>query len=243
MKKINNNSMGDKIIPFDEYLKLHEDFYNPFDKDDDTEKEKKPSKIKDNGGLLSVRKESYNPSRIEWSKRPGGEYTVKSKTHFARGEIIEICPVKILDEIAKTINGLKDIIFEINKKENLWGLVLGYGSLYKHSEEPTCDFAYNKSTRQMYFIARRPIKVGEELTINYGKEYWQERMDFNMMGDEERTDQNQGMPRVSKETSESEVQPNAADIQNTQSIKGLSSPKNPHNPVRTGIAIKGMGQQ
>jgi SET domain-containing protein len=27
----------------------------------------------------------------------------------------------------------------------------------------------------MYFMAKKPINIGEELTINYGVSYWQER--------------------------------------------------------------------
>jgi hypothetical protein len=229
---------------------MNEDFFNPFDEIDD-EKTKEPKHIKDSGGLLSMKKETFNLARVEYTKRPGGEYTIKAKTHFARGEIVEICPVIVLGEEAKTIDKIKDVIFEIDRDKNEWALVLGYGSLYKHADKPNLDYAYNKLTKQMYFITRKTIKHGEELTINYGQDYWMERMTFNTMADVERanSENNQGMPVTAKvvtkekeDIEESEVQPNAADIKNTDSMKKISSPKNPHNPVRSGVAIIGTGQ-
>lgn len=235
-----------KIPTFEEYMKyLNEDFFNPFD-EDELFKEKKPVHISDKGGALALRKETFNLARIEYSKRPGGESTVLAKTQFARGEIIEICPVVILGEEAKTIDKLKDMIFEIDRDSNEWALVLGYGSLYRHSEKPNVDYAFNKLTKQMYFITKQPIKQGEELMINYGQNYWMERMTFNTITDDiKRTDQNQGMPVISGKAikkNESESQPNAADMANKDNIRQMSSPNNPANPVISGVAIIGTGQ-
>jgi hypothetical protein len=236
-----------KIPTLKEYQNLNEDFFNPFDKDDLESKEKKPKHISDRGGVFKMRKETFNLARVEFTKRPGGEYTILAKTHFAKGEIIEICPTILLKEEAKTIDSLKDIIFEIDSDKNEWALVLGYGSLYKHSEKANIDYAYNRLTKQMYFISKDTIKQGAELTINYGQDYWMERTTFNTFGDEERTDKNQGMPISGKvipkeEIEESEVQPNAADIKNTDDIRSISSPRNPGNPVISGVAIIGSGQ-
>ncbi len=227
-----------KIPTLEEYL-LREDFFNPFDEDDS--KEKKPKSITDKGGQLLLRKETFNLSRVEYSKRPGGEYTVIAKTQFARGEIVEMCPVIMLKEEAKTIDRLKDVIFEIDKDSNEWALVLGYGSLYRHNDKPNVDYAYNKLTKQMYFITKRPIKLAEELTINYGQNYWMERMQFNTIEDD--TSKNGSKEIISgKALEECEVEHNAADLQNSDNIKGLSSPNNAANPVRSGIAIVGSGQ-
>jgi len=235
-----------KILTLEEYKKINEDFFNPFDEEDN--KIKKPKKISDKSNPLQLRKESFNLSRVEWSKRPNGEYTVLSKTHFAKGEIIEICPTIILGEGSLAVDRLKDLVFEIDKDKKEWALVLGYGSLYRHSKKPNVDYAFNKITKQMYFITKTFIKQSEELTINYGTDYWMERTAFNTMSNVDRTDKNQGMPIsgkiiTKKEIDESEVQPSAADIKNTTDIKTLSGVNNPNNPVKSGIAIIGTGQQ
>ena len=109
--------------------KLAEEFYNPYD--DEFEVDKKPAKvgpISDKGGLLKPRREIFNINRVVYSKRPNGEYTVMAKTQFARGEIIEICPIIFVGREAKAIDRLKDFIFEIEKekddKPGMLGLVL-----------------------------------------------------------------------------------------------------------------------
>jgi len=246
-KNVKNSKIPEKL---EEFMKLHEDFFNPFEELDD-DKVKEPKHISDKGGALMLRKETFNLARVEFTKRPGGgEYTVLAKTQFARGEIVEICPCIILGEEAKTIDKIKDTIFEIDRDKNEWALVLGYGSLYRHNKKANLEYAYNKLTKQMYFITKKVVKLGEELTINYGQDYWMERMTFKTFGDEERTDRNQGMPVAGKvntipggkDLEESEVQPNAADIKGTDTMKSISSPKNPANPVRSGIAIIGSGQ-
>ena len=164
--------------------KLDEDFYNPYDEEERAKatKRKKPEHISDKGGLLKPRREIFNINRVVYSKRPNGEFTILSKTQFAKGEIIEICPIIFVGYEAKAIDRIKDFIFEIEKtgkNGGLWGLVLGYGSLYKHSEEPNVEYAYNRANRQMYFKAARVIQAHEELTINYGKDYWEERSGRN----------------------------------------------------------------
>lgn len=234
-----------KFIDLDEYIKrnnlVSEDFENPF-ADEENEAKKAPIKLSDSGGHFVPRKESFNLARVEWSKRPGGGYTVISKTQFARGEIIEVCPLVILPEISKTIDRLKDIVFEIDKSKGEYGLVLGYGSLYKHSDNPNVDYAYNKRQRHMFFIANRPIQMNEELSINYGKDYWDERSNLNMMAE---------IPNIStvKELDpsmgieESEVQPNAADIEAGKTNKQFSEPNSRINPAISGVAITGLGQQ
>ncbi len=49
-------------------------------------------------------------------------------------------------------------------------LVLGEFTLLNHDDEPNCDYFYDGSTCAVY--ACRLIEFGEELTIDYGEEYW-----------------------------------------------------------------------
>lgn len=172
--------------------KLDEDFYNPYSDEErvSSNNKSKPIHISDKGGLLQPRREIFNINRVVYSKRPNGEYTILAKTQFAEGEIIEICPVIFVGYEAKAIPKVKDVIFEIEKtgkNGGMWGLVLGYGSLYKHAEECNVEYAYNRSNRQMYFKAKRVIQAHEELTINYGKDYWDERASFNTIAPENET--------------------------------------------------------
>jgi len=230
--------MKHKIKPLDEYL--NEDFYNPFEENNPIET--KPSHIADKGGLLKLRKEVFNINRVEYSKRANGSYTVLAKTQFAKGEIVEIAPIIFVGPETKAVPRLKDYIFEIDKTKQTYGVVLGYGSLYRHSETPNITFAYNSKNRLMYFISARPINAGEELKINYGKEYWQERSGFGAMAQQEPV-KDEGATVAKGEVEESEVQPNAEDLTNASQAKQFGKPNSPANPAVSGVAIKGIGQQ
>ena len=230
------------ILSLEKYKELNEDFYNPFDEADESAK-KEPTTIKDSGGSFEKKKESFNLSRVEWSKRPGGGYTVIAKTQFARGEVIEICPLIILGEEAKTIERLKDIIFEIDTKKGEWGLVLGYGSLYSHSDKPNIEFAYNKRQKHMFFIAKRPIQLREELTIDYGKQYWQERSNLNLMATIPNVSNVKDETILKPELEESEIQPGMVDQTTVNTAKSFAKPNDKSNPVVSGVAIIGLGQQ
>ena len=229
-----------KINTLEEYeQKLNEDFYNPFE---ETEIDTKPSHIADKGGLMKARKETFNINRVEYSKRAGGDYTVLSRTQFAKGEIVEICPVVIVSAEAKAVQRLKDYIFEIDKAKQEYGIVLGYGSLYRHSQKPNIIFAYNKKNKQMYFMTGRTVQAGEELTIDYGKDYWDERTGFGEMG---KIDKPQVEPVV-KGQAENEgmgLPQNANDITGEIRTKQFGEPNGAMNPAVTGVSIIGLGQQ
>jgi SET domain-containing protein len=149
--------------------------------------------------------------------------------------------VVLVGEIAKTIDKLKDLIFELDKNKEQWGLVLGYGSLYRHSDKPNLDYAYNPKSRQMYFITNRPIKMHEELTINYGSDYWAERTNFNTVA--EIPSVNQGLEPLAKPENESQIQQNAADIDSNATKMAFGQPNSNMNPAVSGKPILGIGQQ
>jgi len=217
--------------------KMDEDFYNPYEEEEKIKKQgnKKPVHISDKGGVLKPRREIFNINRVVYSKRPNGEYTVLSRTQFAKGEIIEICPIIFVGYEAKAIDRIKDFIFEIEKtgkKGGMWGLVLGYGSLYKHSEDANVEYAYNRANRQMYFKAATIIQAHTELTINYGKDYWDERASFNTMAPKNETP-GDTTPAVDENVGQSQAVSNSP-------MSGLTGEKG--NAAQSGVPIIGGGQ-
>lgn len=91
---------------------------------------------------------------------------------FKEGEIVETCPVINITPKERKI--LEKTIFNYYIypwRSTLSGsLALGYGSIYNHSFSPNADWKQNFKTNSMVYRAVKPIKKGEEITVNYNGE-------------------------------------------------------------------------
>ena len=162
------------IISYSEFSRhINEDFYNPFDElEEDIHKEKKlqKSKIYDSEPLTNS-SDINNEFKVRL-KDDNGSFSIYADKDFYDGEIVEICPLIILTKDCLNDKNLADKVYELDSKKGIYGLVLGYGSLYNDSTEPNLEYAYNEQKNLIYFIAKRDIKYGEELTIDYGNPWW-----------------------------------------------------------------------
>ena len=89
---------------------------------------------------------------------------------FRAGEVIEVCPVIPLtaaeaDTCAVTV--LDNYFFEWGPDGNAYALALGYGALYNHAADPNAAFSCRIRQLEIVFRATRPIKAGEQITIDY----------------------------------------------------------------------------
>lgn len=89
-----------------------------------------------------------------------------------KGEIIENCPAIILTpkerkHLEKTL--LTYYIYPWRSTRSA-AMVLGYGAIYNHSYDSNADWLQNFRTNCMVFRAVKPIKKGEEITVNYNGE-------------------------------------------------------------------------
>ena len=53
-------------------------------------------------------------------------------------------------------------------------LLLGYGMLYNHSAEANAEYV-QEGDAAVAFVALRQIDPGEEITIDYGADWWATR--------------------------------------------------------------------
>ena len=86
---------------------------------------------------------------------------------FAAEKVIERCPLLIVPpeqapDIADAIFG--EYVYEW---EGGYALALGFGSLYNHSPSSNARYEMDYDAEEIHVIAHRPIKKGEEITINY----------------------------------------------------------------------------
>lgn len=56
-------------------------------------------------------------------------------------------------------------------------VVLGFGMIYNHSDTNNVNFKIHKTKKIVSFTTNTYIMEGEELTIDYGEDYWSERKD------------------------------------------------------------------
>jgi SET domain-containing protein len=106
---------------------------------------------------------------VRRGRRGRGVFAVRS---FKEGEVVETCPaVSVPDD---DVDGLvRDYVFSAMHRGKVL-LVLGYGMLYNHSAEPNV-FTRSGGRLLIEFVALRDIEAGEELTHDYGAEYWHDR--------------------------------------------------------------------
>jgi uncharacterized protein len=92
---------------------------------------------------------------------------------FREGDVIEVCPtVNVPDEDVPE-GAVRQYVFGSRQPGKVM-LVMGYGMLYNHSSTP--NMFHRSAGRQLIeFVALRDIDEGEELTHDYGPEYWVDR--------------------------------------------------------------------
>ena len=84
--------------------------------------------------------------------------------------IIELSPVIVMPEtdrpwLDKTL--LHDYIFEWGPDKKQCAMALGLIPMYNHSYESNCEYFMDFDEATMFVKTIRPVKAGEELTINY----------------------------------------------------------------------------
>jgi uncharacterized protein len=91
---------------------------------------------------------------------------------FVKGEVVETCPtVEVAD--AEATGRLCDYVFTSVKGGDVL-LVLGYGMLYNHSPNPNMTYVQDEPST-IKFLALRKVRPGDELTIDYGEDWWETR--------------------------------------------------------------------
>lgn len=99
---------------------------------------------------------------------------VFTSENIRKGELIEICPIieltyKEHQRLAQHL--LEEYVYVWRARKRTVALVMGYGSMYNHDNNFNVTFVKDHANGIMKYKALRNIEAGEELTINYGKDY------------------------------------------------------------------------
>lgn len=107
-------------------------------------------------------------SKIEVKESPIHGLGVFCKEKILKDETIEVCPFLLFPQNAnEKIPVFSNYSFCFPRSEN-WtnhAFVLGYGSLYNHSDDASAE--WYTTDESFIFFALRNIEVGEEIFINY----------------------------------------------------------------------------
>ncbi len=105
---------------------------------------------------------------------PGKGRAVYTSADIKEGTIVEISPVIVMSSQERKLLDqtlLHDYIFEWGIKKDQCCMALGYIPVYNHSYESNCEYFMNFDEQHIFIKTVRPIKAGEELTINYNGDW------------------------------------------------------------------------
>ncbi len=97
-------------------------------------------------------------------------YGVFAEADIHAGDIVEECHA-ILTESQDRV--LIDYLFAADGVRS--ALLMGFGGIYNHSEEPNLGYIFDEENCLIIFKAKRDIQMGEELLISYGKDWFSGR--------------------------------------------------------------------
>lgn len=120
------------------------------------------------GEFLGMKKQLFQNKLIVKKSSLHG-YGVFAGKRIRKNEIIEECYMILTKGKDK---GLEDYYFDATGKD---GVLLGFGSIYNHSEDPNADYRIYTKKRLAVIKAERTIAKGEEIFITYGDEWFSDR--------------------------------------------------------------------
>lgn len=110
-------------------------------------------------------------------KRGRGVFAEKN---FKKGDILEKAPVIKLTPKERKICEKTILNFYIYPWKSLHdaSVILGYGSVYNHSDDANAKWVPLYKSRVMKYVALKDIKKGEEITVNYNGPYEPDDLDW-----------------------------------------------------------------
>jgi len=112
----------------------------------------------------------YRSKKIYVEESPIHGRGVFASDFIKSGEILEECHfIKV--PVTEYVKELHDYFFAWpKKKQDSYALVLGYGSIFNHSDYGSASWETDPSNNKFIFFATRDIQPGEEIYLNYEKE-------------------------------------------------------------------------
>lgn len=114
---------------------------------------------------------------VKDSKLLDGQKGLFAEKKYKENDVIDICPtIKILHSNIDPSSRLNDYVFQSINDEDHVLVAMGYCGMINHSEEKqNATWIINKDDESIKMYAIRDINPEEEIYVNYGDKYWNER--------------------------------------------------------------------
>jgi len=95
---------------------------------------------------------------------------VFTKEFIPKGECIEVSPFLVIDKkiVSNGIGTKNNLNQHLYKHKEHYHIVLGYGSLYNHNDEPNINFIIDIDRGIYEYYSIKDINEDEEIFLNYG---------------------------------------------------------------------------
>lgn len=107
---------------------------------------------------------------VGWKSDLG--HGVFTKTAIANQTFVEMAPAILFMPDGKADENLMNYVIAWEGK---LAVGLGWTMLYNHSDENNCVFSTNYENKLIAIVAIRDIDAGEQLTVNYGPDWFLSR--------------------------------------------------------------------
>lgn len=96
---------------------------------------------------------------------------VYARSAIPSGEFVEVAPVVVTETMPEDDNLARYAI----AWNGHFGIPLGWTGLYNHSDNNSCAYSSNFHDSLLGIMTLRDIAAGEQLTVNYGPDWFQSR--------------------------------------------------------------------
>jgi hypothetical protein len=117
---------------------------------------------------------------IKQSKIPNAGKGVFSGKNYNVGEIVEECDYLLEDPNNLIGTSFVDYFWDemINGQRKAIVPFTGKCNMANHSDDANTEVSYDNNNKKLFLKARKRINKGDEITNNYGFNYWNDRTNY-----------------------------------------------------------------
>ncbi len=120
----------------------------------------------------AIKKYDLVPTNARQCKVKFDGRSVYSNSRFFRGDIIEICPTRMVDKSALYSKDVRDMVFEVEPDTTFvipFGYCQHYDIISKKHPEPNCDYEWNPDDGTIIIRALCTVPKDTRLILNIEK--------------------------------------------------------------------------